>query len=467
MTSAEFDAAAWVERLARLLPPLAQAQVPYLREYQERYGRTTNLRDGDPPPFPLEDLRLLYDEVRDGRLWGMEARYAPLRTMLDPVRRALLCHPTLERVAVTGRLIGDNDFWMQTLGSGGRIFAGNLIAGLMARASELTDEGFRTAAQELNAFLSPVGDRTASVAPGSLDEACDMFLFFGLSLSGRIELEAGMVLLPFEEVLRFVDRDLVEGLAPRAGAVHGWREVGAVARPFRWRPEFRRRGSVNEPLGPPPPPFFEEAAAFLDLLAVSHSTRVAPIAAFSNCIDESAGRLLGHEPRGPGFYQRWSAEGFSPFDGCPEMRPSALAEVQEVYRCRESARFRRMAPVATRLSEALSRNGRFGVADRVLDVAMSLERMYVLDGGKIGRKLRGRAARFLGTDETSHERIKESVQEVYDVRSDIIHNRMDRLTPERVHSAYVEGFEIARRSLFRILREGPPDSWNGADAVGD
>ena len=46
----------WIERLAQLLPPLAQAQEPCLREYQERYARVIVLRDGEPPPFPLGDL---------------------------------------------------------------------------------------------------------------------------------------------------------------------------------------------------------------------------------------------------------------------------------------------------------------------------------------------------------------------------------------------------------------------------
>ena len=124
MTSAQFDSEAWIERLAQSLPALAQAQEPFLREYQERYARVIDLRDGRPPPFPLEDLRLLYDEVRNARLWGMEAHYAPLRAVLNPVRHALLAHPTLERVAVTRRLIGDNDFSMEILGSGGDIYAG-------------------------------------------------------------------------------------------------------------------------------------------------------------------------------------------------------------------------------------------------------------------------------------------------------------------------------------------------------
>ena len=456
MTSAQFNAEAWIERLVQLFPPLARAQEPFLREYQERYARVIDLRDGKPPPFPLDDLRLLYDEVRNSRLWGMEAHYAPLRTLLDPVRHALLGHPTLERVAVTGRLIGDNEFSMEILGSGGDIYTGTLIAGLMARAAELPDDGLRTALRELNTFLSPAGNGASADALGSLDEACDVFLFYGLTLSERIDVADGMVLLPYREVLRFVDQEIVEKFAPSGAGFHGWRPVGAAVRPFRWRPEFRRRGSVNEPLGPPPPPFFEAAAALLDLLAVSHATRVAPLAVLSNRIDGSAGRLLGREKQSAGFYQSWPAVGFSGLDKCPAISAEALAEAQEAFRNRESTRYERMAPIVTRLSEALARNGRFAAGDRILDVAMALERMYVLDEGNIGRKLRNRTARFLGTGAAREKRISEKVKELYDVRSDIVHNRLHRLTPGRVHSAYVNGFDLARRSLFRLLREGPP-----------
>ena len=60
----------WIERLAELLPPLAQVQKPFLREDQEQYGRVIILRDGEPPPFPLDDLRLLYDEARNGSPMG-------------------------------------------------------------------------------------------------------------------------------------------------------------------------------------------------------------------------------------------------------------------------------------------------------------------------------------------------------------------------------------------------------------
>ena len=79
-------------------------------------------------------------------------------------------------------------------------------------------------------------------------------------------------------------------------------------------------------------------------------------------------------------------------------------------------------------------------------------------------EVRNRTARLLGTDAASEQRIKDDVRELYDVRSDIIHNRLHRLTPQRVHAAFVEGFDLTRQSLFRLLREGSPE--NGAAVEG-
>ena len=460
-----FAAGDWIDRLAQALPALAEVQEPYLRDYRERHARVIVVNEGKPPPFPLDDLRMLYEEAHYGRMRDEDTHYAPLRTVLDPVRHALLAHPVIERVAVAGRVIGDNKFWMRIPGSGSLTSAGDLIAGLLARAAELPGDRFRTAARELNAFLSPVGNGEAAAALGDLDEGCDAMLFYGLTVTERIEIAEDMAVLPIGEVRRFVDQEQVEELAPRAAVFHDWRSVGAVVRPFRWRPELHRSGSVNDPVEPPPL-FFRKAQAFLDLLAVSHATPVLPLASLSNRIDGSAGRLLGRERQSLGFYQSWPAQGFSGFDACPVLNPAALAEAMEAFGNRESVRYARMAPVVGRLVEALGRDGRFSVGDGILDVAIALERMYVLDEGNIGRKLRNRAARFLETDPVSQERIKKNIKELYDTRSDIVHNRLDKVTPERIRKALDTGFEIARRSLFKLLREGPLRDWNAAADAG-
>ena len=425
--------------------------------YWEHNPRERVIVDGkDKTPFPLDDLRMVYAMARHSETFAGEAWYAPLCAVLDPTRHALLSHPKLERVAVTGRLIGENDFWMRILNSGASISAGDLIAGLMARAAELTGDGFRAAAGELSAFLSPVGDEEAAGVLGNLDEGCDALLFWGLTVTERIDVEDSLAILPFGEARRFVDHELVEGLAPSGTYFHRWRSVGAVVRPFRWRPVFRRKGSVNEPMRDPEEPFFPEARIFLDLLAVSHAKPVLLLGEKTDCIDRSAGHLLGLERHRPWMDQKWPVHGFDGFVDCPVLRPEALDEAREAFSNRESTLYRRMAPFVVQLAEALGRNGRLALHERIVDVAIALEGMYELPKRNKSRTLKERAAGYLGTDAEDRKRIKEKIRTFYEVRSDIVHSGSDEASPFRNGAAFVTGFDIARRSLFKLLREGPP-----------
>ena len=155
MISEEFDANDWIERLGGALPALVKAQEPYLQAYWRHNPREHVVVDGrDVTPFPLDDLRMLYARARHARAFGSEAQYASLRPVLDTARHALISHPTLARVAVAGRVIGDNDFWMRILNSG--------------TSMELSGDRW-TAARELNAFLSPVDDAEAADVLGNLD----------------------------------------------------------------------------------------------------------------------------------------------------------------------------------------------------------------------------------------------------------------------------------------------------------
>ncbi len=468
MTSKAFDADGWIDRVTAAVRALAQAQGPYLQAYWQHNPRKLVIVNGrDETPFPVDDVRMVYAEARYSRTFGREAEYAPLRAMLDPARHALLSHPELERVAVAGRIVGENDFWMRMVNSGTSISAGDLIAGLMARATELSGDGIRAAAGELNAFLSPAGDDEAAEVLGNLDEGCDALLFYGLTVTERIDVEDGMVILPFGEVGRFVDQEMVEELAPSGAGFQGWRSVGAVIRPFRWRPAFRRSGSANEPIGSPPAPFFQEAGTFLDLLAVSHAAPVLPLATISNCIDGSAARLLGRGRPGPGVYQKWRADGIDGFAECPVLRPAALDEAREAFGNRQGAHYRRMAPFVERLSEALGRNGRVAIRDKVVDVAIALEGMYELPKWKKLRKLEKRVAGFLGTDADDRQRIMERVRNLYEARSVVVHSGSGDASPFRNAAVFVTGFDLARRSLFKLLREGVPENWDLLGAAGE
>ena len=208
------------------------------------------------------------------------------------------------------------------------------------------------------------------------------------------------------------------------------------------------------------------ARSFLEVLAVAHGAAVLPVAMFNQYIDRSAARLLGRADRRGSFQRGRSAHGFDGFEECPELSAEAFAEAREAFEMRLSVRYASMAPIIGRLAEALARDGRFAIADGIQDVANALERMYVLDEGKISRKLRNRAARYLGNDAESQEKIRAAVKEFYDTRSDIVHNRLDKVTSKRIRAAFGTGFEIARMSLFKLLREGPPEDWSALGGGG-
>ena len=218
----------------------------------------------------------------------------------------------------------------------------------------------------------------------------------------------------------------------------------------------------DEGFGPATVPgrFFHESRIFLELLAVSSAVPVLCLAELPGCIDRSAGRLLGVESRGLGFYRSWPANRFDGSEPTPEADPDAIAEAKWACEERESERFAKYAPVVARLSEALARDGRFTIDDRILDVAIALERMYELEGGELFHKMRSRVAWFLRTDAESRVREFKTAKEFYDAGSAIVHGRKKQAPVRKRHEAFDKGFDLARRSLFRLLSEGPPDDWD-------
>ena len=101
-------------------------------------------------------------------------------------------------------------------------------------------------------------------------------------------------------------------------------------------------------------------------------------------------------------------------------------------------------------------------------MAIALERMYELNEGEISFKLKTRAACFLETQTKSRLHVFKDVQEFYDARSGIVHSRGGKgkkakpkevLEQER-RAAFDKGFDVARRSVVKLLREEPPENWN-------
>ena len=462
MQSTEFGAEDWIERLARALGKLSAAQEPYLQEYyRQNPGGHVLLeeRGGKQPSFALDDCRDLYAMAHHSHILGEWKYYAPLSKVLDPARNILRSHPMLARVV--SPIIGQDEFRMEILNTGHSTSSGDLIAGLMARAAELSGDRFRTAAGELNALLDPAAEkRECAGVPGGLDVGYDAVLFYGLTLKERIDIAGGMALLPFDQVRAFVDKDLVEELAPRGAVFYGWRSVGAVVKPFRWRPVFRRPGYLSDSKPRRPELSSQEARGFLDLLAVAQATPVLSIATLGECIDRSAGRLLGLEAYCGSEYGRRSAQRFDGFEECPGLSSDALDQARAAFESRRAERYAQVGPIVSRLSEALARGEGFADEMRIVDIAIALENMYDLPKRKISPTLQNRASGYLGTDCASRARIKESVKEFYDARSNIVHGGRGNVTQERNREVFSRGFDIAKRTLFKLLQEGPPKNWD-------
>ena len=217
-------------------------------------------------------------------------------------------------------------------------------------------------------------------------------LFYGLTLEEESDLADGMAIVPFERIRGFVDEELVQELAPAGAEVHGWRSVGAIVRPFRWKPSFHTMDDLDDAGLKPPGRFFQDARTFLELISVAHAAPVLRLAELSNRIHRSVGRLLGLEPCGPGFYRSSSAHEFDGLADRPRLAREVLDEAREAFGNRATAHHEAMAPIVSRLAEAQARSGPFAGDDMILDVAIALERMYRPEGGEIAHKIRTRGS---------------------------------------------------------------------------
>lgn len=182
----EFSAEDWIGRLSEALPRLDEVQQPFLREYWER-NPSVHIVSGGPDAklaeYPLDDLRDLYAMARHGHVFGEREYYAPLCAALDPARHIVMSHPTL--AGAIGPIIGRDDFYMHVLSSGQSTSPSDSVAGLMARAAELSGDCLQ-AATELNAFLIPSsGEAGSEGVPNELDIGYHAVLFHGLTLTER------------------------------------------------------------------------------------------------------------------------------------------------------------------------------------------------------------------------------------------------------------------------------------------
>ena len=125
--------------------------------------------------------------------------------------------------------------------------------------------------------------------------------------------------------------------------------------------------------------------------------------------------------------------------------------------------------VIRRLAASYSRpGGRFGIEDRILDVAIALEVLY---GGKTGSKLALRAAGLLGRSAAEQRQLYDEATGFYKGRSSIVHWRKPTPDNDMLTMQLKAGSELARRTLAAlaqcnehvrwkdVMRNLKPEAW--------
>lgn len=420
----------WCDRLGPALSQLAKVQVPFLESYWQAnsYPTRVSFNGVDETPFPKDDVAHLYDLARLASRSAEKKYYHPLREALDPVRGILRSHPSLARAL--GQRIGNDQFHVQILNGTSLTWLTQIVAGLLERAHAHGDGGYKKAASELGSILDLSSTSLESDVPNGLDLGCDLLLFHGPEIRSEFEIQEGLIVKPAAVLSDYLDREWIRDFVPKEMDRRDWRQIGAVVRPFHWRPVFRGTTDYRGERPSWPPRFEDDALTFLEILSVANQTPILPFTLMHGCVHRSAHGLLGlAHSQGGSQPIRQVGHRHDPFRARPPLQNNSINLAKQVHSKRRDEEFERLAPIIHRLSESLARDGRFGANDRILDVSQSLELMFRPKGGRISQKLQDGVADLLGVGETHKDDIQAAIKQFYDVRS--WRNRREAQAPSR------------------------------------
>lgn len=111
----------------------------------------------------------------------------------------------------------------------------------------------------------------------------------------------------------------------------------------------------------------------------------------------------------------------------------------------------RIGLAISRLAGAMARTGSLAEEDRILDVAIALEILYVLPERV---KLSERASEYLSEDSDECIRIKDAIELFYDWRVRIVHGLNREDVRGSMAEAFSGGFDIAVRTIRKHLKHG-------------
>ena len=455
----------WADNLARALAKLADVQQYYWGELDERRrldkGMETDMPPGLAKSDPSRHLRSFYCFDCWRRGWR-RGKYSELCRLLEEASDIVGKHPALADVLQANERC--NEFGALFLNHPLSTSRLAIIAGLTCRAKEVGKDGFGVAARELKALLDLSLGNESDPVPGNLDLGHHVSLFYGLRFDERFEIADDVMVVPLEQVDAFVVRNQLFSVAPSLVMWSNWKSVGAIIKCFRWKPVLFSKDSQQPEVDWDTPPFrdvnlfSEDARQFIDLLAVTHGVPVVHLMDLALCTDRRASLLFGRPHYHSGASWKWAPSSDSLMGSHP-LDIDALDQIKQLPWA-DRGRYQEFGPIVSRLSGALARTGQYATDDKILDVAIALEQIYELGQGEISFKLRTRAACFLESDIQARLRVFKDVKYFYDKRSAIVHRRTKEKPGQTKEDVFNKGFDVARRSVVKLLQQGSPQDWD-------
>ena len=457
MTTHDFRAADWVKRLTRSLASLAAVEETHNAELSADPTESRGMRLPSAFNSPSSRRSSLYHRAysfEDSFYYG--PYYRELRSALDAVKARLREHPVLN--CALGPSDDNDEFRIYIANTGGLTSLTRTIAGLMSCAME---SDFDEVASKLQRLLS-AGEEEP------LTGYC-ISVFRGLRLENEMELADGMFIAPFDRISKLVTTADLETIVGDMDRFTQTGPLGVVLKPFQWKPVIVAAGEEADREKLWDKGFPNDTCLIVDLLAIAHGVPALNLMSLQPSVDRWVWDLLGN------FVGGISAAWQSGLPVNDYLRPTPIsadrfADVKDLFcRLKDTNNDRaRHESVVSRLARALLRRGKLGAEDKILDVAIALELMYGFDGPELGYKLGTRASFFL--ENSAQERVETfgKVKQFYKARSAVVHYDRKKERWEKTPDEYYrylseefnEGFDLARRTLFKLLHEGGPQDWN-------
>ena len=462
MTQVSFDAKSWAEALSLSLLGVLEEHDRVFDHFGLFSSHFIRAAISDEFLAPEDIARnpsvLLYYAALSSTTHEQETEFESLRLALMKSIRILANHPALSHVvdithAERNLVVVFPEYPFE-------ITALDILDGVISRGKEIEHDGFIAACRELCEILETRTSETTS----ELKLGFHVSLLHGLRYEEEFPIDEETRIVPFERIRHYIGEAPLIPFSPNLNAPKPWNSLSAIVKPFEWQPEFRPSSQGEVHLDTDwGGSFLQDSERFCALLAISHAAPVVYLTTICYCVHPVASQLLGQWNRPISQISSPYVHSFDRSSVPQAARADATEDAISLFKERNNKNFRDLEAIFPRLATAVSRKGRFAREDRILDVVMALERMYSLAQGEISYKLKTRASCYLESTTEARNRVFKEVRKLYDLRSAIVHgSEKKRGTIGEQESTFRAGFEIARRTLFKHLREGSPanEDWN-------